>query len=645
MTDSSGSFAGVSKPAPEGNRSPELNKDTSPVASQQYNIEYSQKSRPHNVYQYSHQTGFMTPSGRGMPPMALTMSDMSSAIPNLQPHTAVFDQQSMPQHFIPPGPNHAVVYSSIHPVAMYPETATGITMTFNNPYSHPYPHYVQHQQHQNTPIQHSASGYQPLGYTSAAHMGVSTIRYAQGYYTPAAYVASQGQSSVQPTVHLHTHTAPYITQGSPIKESVTPSKDKKAHALKLEYDVSKTIVDGSTPMRSSQTQPSSLGKQTRKGSSTEAMRHTSPLPQNNIIMTSPTSTKAPDSSISRGVPRKPKQSGHALWVGNLPPGTDINELKDYFSRDASKDVESVFLISKSNCAFVNYKSEAACIAALARFHDTRFHGARLVCRLRHGQMSPTPQTDLSGSLNTFSSSQATEDFVGSVNNEKSTNNLARKIAESKNIALQVPSRYFIVKSLTMNDLELSRRSGIWATQAHNEENLNQAYQDADNVYLIFSANKSGEYYGYARMISPIQEDDGLTLEMPPRPNLIHAEPEDLDMTPTLATSTAPNGRIINDFARGAIFWEADSSEEEGGGKLEKTVMDTVEEIVETGFQSIGKPFRIQWLSTERVPFQRTRGLKNPWNANREIKIARDGTEIEPTVGERLVQLFHSPYPG
>ena len=77
----------------------------------------------------------------------------------------------------------------------------------------------------------------------------------------------------------------------------------------------------------------------------------------------------PVSSIPRGPPRKPKQSGHALWVGNLPPGTTIVALKDHFSRDATKDIESLFLISKSNCAFVNYRTEASCTAAMHRFHD------------------------------------------------------------------------------------------------------------------------------------------------------------------------------------------------------------------------------------------------------------------------------------
>jgi hypothetical protein len=37
-------------------------------------------------------------------------------------------------------------------------------------------------------------------------------------------------------------------------------------------------------------------------------------------------------------------------------------------------------------------------------------------------------------------------------------------------------KFFIVKSLTVEDLELSVRNGIWATQSHNEETLNKAYQ-------------------------------------------------------------------------------------------------------------------------------------------------------------------------
>jgi hypothetical protein len=48
-------------------------------------------------------------------------------------------------------------------------------------------------------------------------------------------------------------------------------------------------------------------------------------------------------------------------------------------------------------------------------------------------------------------------------------------------SLKVPEKFFIVKSLTLQDLEQSVRTGIWATQSHNEEILNKAYQVISNL--------------------------------------------------------------------------------------------------------------------------------------------------------------------
>ena len=50
----------------------------------------------------------------------------------------------------------------------------------------------------------------------------------------------------------------------------------------------------------------------------------------------------------------------------------------------------------------------------------------------------------------------------------------------------------------------------------------------------------------------------------------------------------------------------------------------------------GEPFKLQWIKTERLPFYRTRHLRNPWNHDREIKVSRDGTELEPSVGQALL---------
>lgn len=45
-------------------------------------------------------------------------------------------------------------------------------------------------------------------------------------------------------------------------------------------------------------------------------------------------------------------------------------------------------------------------------------------------------------------------------------------------------RYFIVKSLTVEDLELSKQSGIWATQSHNEAAMNQAFEVSIYLYTV-----------------------------------------------------------------------------------------------------------------------------------------------------------------
>lgn len=173
----------------------------------------------------------------------------------------------------------------------------------------------------------------------------------------------------------------------------------------------------------------------------------------------------------RGTPRKPRQSGHALWVGNLPPGTNIIDLRDHFFRDASNCIESVFLISKSNCAFVNYKTDEACVEAMTKFHDSRFQGIKLVCRLRRGSIRLG-----SGTITTSSTPQAEESSSDGDPLQQVKTDPGQTKEEKESSSSKVEDRYFVVKSLTIEDLELSRESGVWATQIHNEDALNQAYK-------------------------------------------------------------------------------------------------------------------------------------------------------------------------
>ncbi|XP_039006971.1 30-kDa cleavage and polyadenylation specificity factor 30-like isoform X2 [Hibiscus syriacus] len=65
------------------------------------------------------------------------------------------------------------------------------------------------------------------------------------------------------------------------------------------------------------------------------------------------------------------------------------------------------------------------------------------------------------------------------------------------------SRYFIVKSCNRENLELSVQQRVWATQRSNEAKLNEAFDSAENVILIFSVNRTRHFQGCAKMTSKI----------------------------------------------------------------------------------------------------------------------------------------------
>ncbi|TGO39238.1 hypothetical protein BHYA_0057g00030 [Botrytis hyacinthi] len=328
-----------------------------------------------------------------------------------------------------------------------------------------------------------------------------------------------------------------------------------------------------------------------------------------------------------------------VWIGNLPPQTDLMSLVLHVCKE-TVGLESLFLISKSNCAFANFKDEAACVAAQLKIHDSRFQTVRLVSRLRKASVGTVGGVSVPTGPAALTLPQPSPiPSIGS-ENEKVSKAADEKAQDTdRDSPPLTKDKFFVVKSLTVEDLELSVRNGIWATQTHNEEALNKAYQAADNVYLIFSANKSGEYFGYARMISPINEDPAAAIEFAPKAQAV----EDPDLPKAISTPAsefAPKGRIIDDSARGTIFWEVEHDDPEDVEEDDRSRSGKSDVEGDAPSKAWGKPFKLEWISTTRLPFYRTRGLRNPWNSNREVKIARDGTELETSIGKRLVGLFH-----
>jgi len=119
--------------------------------------------------------------------------------------------------------------------------------------------------------------------------------------------------------------------------------------------------------------------------------------------------------------------------------------------------------------------------AQGKIHDSRFQTVRLVSRLRRSSVGaaggvtiPTGPAALTTPAPPVVSSSSQDgehtDREANVTDGESTEDGAVKDG-----AL-TKDKFFIVKSLTVEDLELSVRNGIWATQSHNEETLNKAYQ-------------------------------------------------------------------------------------------------------------------------------------------------------------------------
>lgn len=123
---------------------------------------------------------------------------------------------------------------------------------------------------------------------------------------------------------------------------------------------------------------------------------------------------------------------------------------------------------------------------------------------------------------------------------------------------------------------------------------------------------------------------------------------------TDATVTAPSGWTYEDPLRGTVFWEAERHTKDTVNGDQPVIAQDTRHSISSSLSNVGtnmlpsappdygRPFKVTWLSTKAVPFARLHGMRNPWNGNRDVKIARDGTEIEPTVGRKLLSIFYQP---
>ncbi|CAF1388418.1 unnamed protein product [Adineta steineri] len=138
------------------------------------------------------------------------------------------------------------------------------------------------------------------------------------------------------------------------------------------------------------------------------------------------------------------------------------------------------------------------------------------------------------------------------------------------------SVYFLIKSGNEENVSLAKAKGVWSTPPANENKLNRAFRQYQNVILIFSVAESKAFQGFARMSGEARHD---------------SQPINWVLPPGMS-NRAFSGVIP-----------------------------------------------IDWVSRRSLPFNQTLHLFNSWNENKPVKIGRDGQEIEPRCAEALCRSF------
>ncbi|KAF7303908.1 YTH domain-containing protein 1 [Mycena indigotica] len=394
----------------------------------------------------------------------------------------------------------------------------------------------------------------------------------------------------------------------------------------------------------------------------------------NPSLSSDTDSNSPSNSSDSLPPsRHEADSGWAMWVGNVPSEATSAELRAFFCRGCDVTIVSIRTIPHTKCAFINFSTEDQRQSAIARFNGVslRRMGPPLVCRARDG--SEREHTGVWAQRGKGMHQRWIEKHTGAkLMKEKTSSSESIQSDSSTSSSLLAeffPERYFILKSLSQDDLDASVQRGIWATQPHNEDTLDLAFRTAKNVYLIFSVNRSREFYGCARMAGPIGAvANGDRVEWAPRRTSTHQNSNSsITQEPALLSSPTPH-RSVSVGSLGLKFERLNTSDDaastsddtvtrrktvpsrdslrlraiasgpiqaldlpyESGSVCSDDIVSQVDSGPASDHQNDwGREFRLEWLSTKRLPFRRVEHLYNPWNNGRCVKVSRDGTELEP----------------
>ena len=296
----------------------------------------------------------------------------------------------------------------------------------------------------------------------------------------------------------------------------------------------------------------------RRGSETEKP---SPSPSETLVGSSLTGSSssnetprvAPQGPMSEAQ-RQGVRSNYVMWCGNVPSDATLEELWAFFTNipepdqkeppeaepsdlpcDNKAGIVSIFIIARSSCAFVNYRTQEQLERACEYFQGKPLRQqascAKLVCRPRkqedadyagvaaqrgkgihvawYREQKKTERERLAptagGTLRQVDPEEGGPEEPPAASHSSCD---SRSFSSTNSSLLQQPAfrhRFFILKSRSREALEHAISSSSWTTQPHNEPVLDQAFRNSATVYLIFSGNLSGEMFGCAVMAGAIAD--------------------------------------------------------------------------------------------------------------------------------------------
>ncbi|EIM91361.1 uncharacterized protein STEHIDRAFT_165688 [Stereum hirsutum FP-91666 SS1] len=530
------------------------------------------------------------------------------------------------------------------------------------------------------------------------------------------------------------------------------------------------------PLQRTQLEPDTFRADSGFSTTSFSPRRIAPPPSEPSTQSSHTSPQNPPQSSRVAISNPHPQ--WAMWVGNVPADASQEELFHFFNQSHQHSppeqdhdlstlapsqssipggVTSVFLISHSNCAFVNFESQLQLESAATTFNGRRLRGThstgpRLVCRAckpeeygdghagvrrqrrsgvhvkwvrdrrNQGEQPQAPPVlgGKGGSGQGLSTSRpiTVEDISLQLRSLSQVANAQTRAPKQDDVSsipgsptsttsgllsTYFPQRYFILKSLSQSDLGQSVRTGLWVTQPHNEDILNGAYRTSRDVFLIFGVNRSGEFYGYVRMAGLIESstptpsagsssethvsDEAAVTHLLPSPRYRIISPEgvfnderdeqesirrhhNVSSRQPSSYSDERNTQKLADFGPSHQLvspmealsghtrpptsnWTSHNASSQHDLRLgphrpytEPTQEGDTRERDDvphhTDTKVLGRPFKVEWIKIDRLPFLRTRHLRNAWNHDRQIKVARDGTELDPDVAHQLFEEWDKP---